>query len=174
MGCRSELGGSPLASSMAVIPRDQISAWGGKVKSVRRGVLTSNTDAVKCVDLFILPMLKNVLQCLSASTNNNTLSLCGLDVPPKWNIFFTQKWEEENKQTNLQTALTQTHGVSCPAHRLWPHLEVVGGLFDNLWSHPERCAHKCVPLNLGVCQLPRHPEICQLHVALLRQEHVGS
>ena len=27
MGCRSELGGSPLASSMAVIPSDQISAW---------------------------------------------------------------------------------------------------------------------------------------------------
>ena len=27
MGCRSELGGSPLASSMAVIPSDQMSAW---------------------------------------------------------------------------------------------------------------------------------------------------
>lgn len=28
IGCMSELGGSPLASSMAVMPRDQISAWG--------------------------------------------------------------------------------------------------------------------------------------------------
>lgn len=27
MGCMSELGGSPLASSMAVMPSDQISAW---------------------------------------------------------------------------------------------------------------------------------------------------
>lgn len=30
MGCSSEWGGSPLASSMAVMPRDQISAWGGQ------------------------------------------------------------------------------------------------------------------------------------------------
>lgn len=27
MGCMSELGGSPLASSMAVMPKDQISTW---------------------------------------------------------------------------------------------------------------------------------------------------
>lgn len=27
IGCMSELGGSPLASSMAVMPRDQISTW---------------------------------------------------------------------------------------------------------------------------------------------------
>ena len=27
IGCKSALGGSPVASSIAVIPRDQISAW---------------------------------------------------------------------------------------------------------------------------------------------------
>lgn len=30
IGCMSEFGGSPLASSMAVMPSDQISAWEGQ------------------------------------------------------------------------------------------------------------------------------------------------
>lgn len=37
MGCKSEFGGSPLASSIAVIPNDQMSAWDEeKVKIQRR------------------------------------------------------------------------------------------------------------------------------------------
>ena len=35
IGCRSELGGSPLASSIAVIPSDQMSAWQQQNKRVK-------------------------------------------------------------------------------------------------------------------------------------------
>lgn len=55
-----------------------------------------------------------------------------------------------------------------------PHLKIICRLFDDLWSHPERSSHKSVSLDLGVCQLSRHPEVCQLHIPLLRQQHVGS
>ena len=37
MGWRSALGGSPRASSMAVTPRDQISACGGRGREDKRG-----------------------------------------------------------------------------------------------------------------------------------------
>ncbi len=55
-----------------------------------------------------------------------------------------------------------------------PHLKIIRGLFDDLWSHPERSSHKSVSLDLGVCELSRHPKVCQLHISLLRQQHVGS
>lgn len=45
IGCMSELGGSPLASSMAVIPRDQISAW-GRGKNTQRQLLLDASQLV--------------------------------------------------------------------------------------------------------------------------------
>lgn len=44
IGCRSELGGSPLASSIAVIPRDHISAWQESDMSQKDG-FHSQTEA---------------------------------------------------------------------------------------------------------------------------------
>ena len=40
MGCRSELGGSPLANSIAVIPNDQMSAW----KETKRRKMVRNVS----------------------------------------------------------------------------------------------------------------------------------
>lgn len=64
-------------------------------------------------------------------------------------------------------------GATDPTRPL-THLEVVCGLFDDLRGHPERSSDKRVPLNLRVCELTSHAEIRQLHVPLLRQQHVGS
>lgn len=50
---------------------------------------------------------------------------------------------------------------------LQAHLKVIGRLFDDLWCHPEGCPNKCVPLDLGVCQLPSHPKVSQFHIPLL-------
>lgn len=71
---------------------------------------------------------------------------------------------------NIQLALlhAQRHSFGSP------HLKVIRRLFDDLRSHPERSPHESVSLDLGVCELSCHPEVCQLHVALLRQQHVGS
>lgn len=53
-------------------------------------------------------------------------------------------------------------------------LWVVGGLLYDLRCHPERRADERVSLYLGVRQLARHSKVCQLHFAVLGQEHVGS
>lgn len=65
-------------------------------------------------------------------------------------------------------------GRAVGLNRPLTHLEVVGGLFDDLRGHPERSPHKRVPLNLCVCELTGHAEVRQFHVPLLRQQHVGS
>lgn len=54
------------------------------------------------------------------------------------------------------------------------YLRVVGRLLDDLRGHPERCPDKRLSLDLCVCQLSRHTEVCQLHLTRLRQQHVGS
>lgn len=54
------------------------------------------------------------------------------------------------------------------------YLGVVGRLLDDLRSHPERRSHKRFPLDLSVRQLTGHTEVCQLHLAVLRQEDIGS
>lgn len=54
------------------------------------------------------------------------------------------------------------------------YLGVVGGLLDDLGSHPERRPHKRLPLDLRVRQLTSHAKVSQLHLAMLRQQHVGS
>lgn len=55
---------------------------------------------------------------------------------------------------------------------LLTYLWVIGRLLDDLWGHPKRCTHKSLPFDLRVCQLPRHTEVCQLHLARLWQQHV--
>lgn len=62
----------------------------------------------------------------------------------------------------------------CVSDRLTTYLGVVGGLLDDLWSHPERCSHKGFPLDLRIRQLTRYTEVRQFHLAVLRQQHVGS
>lgn len=59
-------------------------------------------------------------------------------------------------------------------HRQLSYLGVVGGLLDDLRGHPERRSHEGFPLYLRVRQLTRHPEVRQLHLAVLRQQDVGS
>ena len=54
------------------------------------------------------------------------------------------------------------------------YLGVVGGLLDDLRRHPERRSHEGFPLDLRVRQLTGHPEVRQLHLTVLRQQHVGS
>lgn len=54
------------------------------------------------------------------------------------------------------------------------HLGVVGRLLDNFGSHPERCTHKRLPLDLRVCQLTSHTKVSQFHLTMLRQQDVGS
>lgn len=53
-------------------------------------------------------------------------------------------------------------------------LWVIGRLLYDFRCHPERSTNKRVPFYLGVCQLACHSEVCQLHIALFRQQHVGS
>lgn len=147
IGCRSELGGSPLASSMAVIPRDQMSAW--QESSVKRYVWLAETENWSYS--FYNPF--------SNETKGKTQHCHSTD----WELFYCNKtWPKH----------TAAKSWRCFLHPQ-THLEIIRWLFDDLWSHPERRAHKCVPLDLGVRQLSRHPEICQLHVTLLWQEHVG-
>lgn len=85
--------------------------------------------------------------------------------------------------TDTQTARLITQcGISNVSQRqsmadlCWDNsdLWVVGRLLDDLRCHPEGRADECVSLDLGVRQLARHSKVCQLHFALLRQEHVGS
>lgn len=54
------------------------------------------------------------------------------------------------------------------------YLGVVGRLLNDFGSHPERCPHKRLPLDLRVRQLTSHAKVSQLHLAMLRQQHVGS
>lgn len=53
-------------------------------------------------------------------------------------------------------------------------LEVVRRLLDDFGRHPERRPHEGLALDLRVRQLTGHPEVGQLHLAVLRQEHVGG
>lgn len=53
------------------------------------------------------------------------------------------------------------------------YLGVVGRLLNNFGSHPERRPHKRLPLDLRVRQLTSHAEVSQLHLTVLRQQHVG-
>lgn len=46
-------------------------------------------------------------------------------------------------------------------------LGVVGGLLDDLGSHPEWRPHEGFPLDLRVRQLTGHPEVRQLHLTVL-------
>lgn len=64
--------------------------------------------------------------------------------------------------------------LPCVSDRLTTYLGVVGRLLDDLWSHPERCSHKGFPLDLRIRQLTRHTEVRQFHLAVLRQQHIGS
>lgn len=54
------------------------------------------------------------------------------------------------------------------------YLGVVGRLLNDFGGHPERCSHKRLPLDLRVRQLTSHAKVSQLHLAMLRQQHVGS
>lgn len=45
-------------------------------------------------------------------------------------------------------------------------LGIVGRLLDDFRCHPEGSTNKSVPFYLGVCQLARHAEVCQLNVTL--------
>lgn len=47
------------------------------------------------------------------------------------------------------------------------YLGVVGGLLDNLWSHPEWRPNKRFPLDLRIRQLTGHTEVRQFHLAVL-------
>lgn len=55
-----------------------------------------------------------------------------------------------------------------------PYLRVVGRLLDDLRCHPERRTNEGVAFDLSVGELSCHTEICQLHLSLLGQQHVGS
>lgn len=54
------------------------------------------------------------------------------------------------------------------------NLWVVGRLLYDLRGHPERRSYKSVPLDLCVCQLARHAEVCEFYLALFRQQHISS
>lgn len=54
------------------------------------------------------------------------------------------------------------------------YLGVVGRLLNDFGGHPKRCPHKRLPLDLRVRQLTSHAKVSQLHLAMLRQQHVGS
>lgn len=61
IGCISELGGSPLASSMAVMPRDQISAW--RTEDTQSQLLFDAKPSSTCC-IYIIYALKVVLRTL--------------------------------------------------------------------------------------------------------------
>lgn len=72
------------------------------------------------------------------------------------------------------TATLQTQsGPIEKLQRLQTDLWVVGRLLYDFRCHPERSSNEGVPFDLGVCQLARHSEVRQLHVALFRQQHIG-
>lgn len=70
-------------------------------------------------------------------------------------------------RANLMECTLQTKNIDF-------YLGVIGRLFDDLGGHPEGRADKGVAFDLSVGELPRHTEICQLHLSLLGQQHVGS
>lgn len=69
---------------------------------------------------------------------------------------------------------SSTSNSSNPHPFVWSHLGVVGRLLDDLRRHPERRPHERLPLDLRVGQLTGDPKVGQLHLALLRQQDVGS
>lgn len=73
----------------------------------------------------------------------------------------------------LQVNLTK-HTRSVQRDPAPPHLGVIRRLFDDLGGHPEGRADEGVAFDLGVGELPRHAEIRQLHLPLLREQHVGG
>ena len=62
MGCSSECGGSPLASSMAVMPRDQMSACNSKTQ------LVTHSEGRQFKETYFLGG-KNKSQCASEVLN---------------------------------------------------------------------------------------------------------
>ena len=53
-------------------------------------------------------------------------------------------------------------------------LLIIARLFDNLRSHPKRCANKGILLRHGGSQLTRDTKIRELHLTIRAQQHIRS
>ena len=80
------------------------------------------------------------------------------------------------QEVTMRTHPAAHWGRSCSpqARRVVAHLGVIGRLFDDLRGHPEGSAYECVPSVHGIRELACHTEVGQLHLATLREEHVGG
>lgn len=76
IGCMSELGGSPLASSMAVMPRDQISAW--RTENTQQQLLLDASQVVLAVytEYALKVVLRTFVLYYSCSVHTTQFYIC--------------------------------------------------------------------------------------------------
>lgn len=137
MGWRSELGGSPLASSIAVIPRDQISACKKRTKLSQQKLLTLKAityctcSSTKCMHSWSVNTKTLVL-----NASNDRTVLCFFFFffcKSKINYVYYMACVHDWYKTKFKSTL-----------RKETHLWVISRLFYHFWSHPEWCSNKCI------------------------------